>query len=504
MTTRTVIFGLYIAWDFTNYVAESARLISASGEMSYVPPGDGFSSGRGIISSMNLTLRNDDARYSALNEDSAIYAYIQNGKAYHAPCYLTVSVDGGLTNPRIFTGVIKWPEIIGATATAGSRAQIECRSNEEKLLQTRMSTTLEDFAGYHDTGYDEGSLITAWLTDAGISGGSMEIDTGLLNIPWAWLDDESPIEEIWKLAAACGGRFYANPDGKFVYESATYWLTNSESLAIQESLDESNYTLLEPVYDDRDLFDSVLVEAAPREALSPDYLWTPDEIVRVLPGETKVITARLRQPAYEIDDVTFTARTAGGTNITASVDVSAVNYAQRVVVTITNNHATHTAYMRPLSITGRTVSGSITVEEERNADDHGTNGAYFTTRGSRRKSIRGNVYIQSRAHAAMIADMLMRQAETPRLSFRLSGCPGEPTRRLGQRITVLDTSTMSSYRTTLIAKVKWRLNDNGFSQDLECIDLSTLYPYLDASPGYFVVGTSELGSIDPQRGRVFF
>lgn len=502
--SRQIVFSLQISWNFSTYTDETTRLISATGDMAYVPPGDSFTSGRGIISTMNLTLDNSDGRFSPLNTGSAIYSSIQDGKAYHAPCYLTISIDGGSTYDRVFTGVIKWPEIVGGTTKETSKVTVECRSNEEKLLQTRTSTTLADFTDYHDTGFDEGQLITAWLTDAGIDPGDMQIDSGLFVIPWAWLDDESVIEEVWRLAGACGGRFYCDPDGVYIYENAYYWMTNTTSTSLQEALDTDDFSTFEPSYNDRDLFDSILVEAAPRTALSPDTLWEPDEIIQVLSGETRIITARLRQPAYEIDNVTFTALTSGGTDITSDVAVVATKYAQRVVMEITNNHATHAAFMTPLTITGRTVSGSITVEEERNAADHGTNGAYYTTRGGRRKSVRGSVYIQSRSHAAMVAEFLLRQSESPRLTYNLSGCPGKPSRRLGHKISVEDLSLMATSRNAIITRIKWRLSGAGFAQDIEAIDTNALFPYQSTTPGYFVIGTNELGAADPQRGHLFF
>jgi hypothetical protein len=63
---------------------------------------------------------------------------------------------------------------------------------------------------------------------------------------------------------------------------------------------------------------------------------------------------------------------------------------------------------------------------------------------------------------------------------------------------------MSTSRTAIISKIKWRLNNSGFSQDLECVDLASMYPYQSTTPGYFVVGVNELGAADPQRGRLFF
>lgn len=497
---RVIEYNLFIAWDMTTFINESDYLVSASGDMSYTPPGDGFSSGRGIVSSMTVVLNNSTARFSPLNADGPLYSYLQNGKSYHAPCYLEVSINSGANFYRVFTGVIKFPDTAGGTQKSISIATIECRSNEEKLLQHHTSTTLANFVAYHDTGYDEAQLITAWLTDAGIAPAGMDIDSGTIQIPWAWMDDESVIEEIWRLAAACGGRFYADPDGVFQYENFTNWARETVSTTIQEFYTQDNFSSFEPVYNDRDLFNSVLVEAAPRSTLTLDTLWEPDEVTSILPGEAKLIVARLRQPAYNISSITYTARSAGGTSLNASVSMTSTLYAQRVEMEFVNSHATHTAYIDPLTITGQTVSGSITIEEERNSTDHGTNGAFFTARGDRRRSVRGNVYIQSRAHAAMIADFLMRQSETPRLVYKLSGTPGNPALRLGWRVSINDDTIMSGFSYGIVSSIRWRLGRSGFTQDVECFDTAGLY----AESAYFIIGTSKLGSAGMDIGKVFY
>ena len=499
-----VLWQLYIAWNGSTYVDESSRLLRANGEYALVAPQDGFTGGRGIISSMSLTLENTDGRYSPFNTSSAIYSSIQDGKAYHAPCYLNVSINNGTNYYRVFTGVIKYPQPSGATTKDISYIDIECRGMEERYLQNKQTTTLSDFQSYHDSNYDEATIIEDWLLNIGVSSGDIIFDSGLNTIPWAWLDDESPVEEAWKLAAACGGRFYANNDGDFVYESPTHWLTNTRSKTSQETIDTGDFERLEIEYDDKDLFSSVLVEASPREMIQPDTLWQPDETIVVPADSTRLLTIRLRQPAYIINDVTFSAQSAGGTDITSSVSITQTNYAQRIDLSITNAHTTHAAFLRPFSVTGRSVDGSATIEEERNSADHGTNGTYFSTRGSRQKSIRGNPYVQSRAQAATIAEYLMRQAEKPRITYRCFGVLGNPQRRLSDMVTLNDASLMSSSRSALISSVRWKLDGKGYKQDLILIDKTDLYPYQSTSPGYFVIGTNKLGSADASRGRLFF
>ena len=62
------------------------------------------------------------------------------------------------------------------------------------------STTLANFQAWHDGGYTEGQIINAMLTAAGITTGT-SVDAGLIRMDWAWLDDESVLEELWALAA---------------------------------------------------------------------------------------------------------------------------------------------------------------------------------------------------------------------------------------------------------------------------------------------------------------
>lgn len=44
---------------------------------------------------------------------------------------------------------------------------------EEKYLQDKLLTTLEDFQALHDTAANEGFIIDNWLTGSGVSTGDM-------------------------------------------------------------------------------------------------------------------------------------------------------------------------------------------------------------------------------------------------------------------------------------------------------------------------------------------
>lgn len=482
---RTVLFRLWIDWDFNEvYSNESAYLVQATGNLAIVRPDDFMAAGRGNVDSCSLTLRNAAGRFSALNTAGPLYSSLQNGQAYHAPMYLEVSVDGGSNYSRVFTGVCKIPRESGHTLREGPVVEMQCRSVDELLLQRRQSTSLATFQARAAGGYDEGQLIDELLADAGVT--SRAVDAGLVAIPFAWQDDDSLLEDVWLLAAAGGGRFYCDPDGMARYENAAHWLNHTVA---RETITRAGYDRpLEATYTDDDLYNVVTVESSSRIVGAFDVVWEPDEPVVVPPGETKHVTARLRQPLYDTYGPTFQAVAAGGENLYAYVSLSATYYAQRVEFVIANTNPLWAAYLRGFRLLGRAVLGGPTHEESRNSAAHGSNGAFFAGRGTRTRSVRANAYVQSRSQAGMLALFLLHQSERPRLTYQLRGCLGDPGRRLGDRVTISDSSVMSTARDAFLIGIQWRLTQNGFSQDLTAIDAAQLYPY--QSEGYFRVHDS--------------
>jgi len=495
---RAIAFRLYIAWDGVNYIAETARLIQATGENRLTAP-EAIAGGRGIVDRCTLELSNQDGRYSPLNTGGALYANIQAGGAYHRPMYLEAAIDGS-TYSRIFTGIIKMPQETTPTPNAVAGVRFECRSVDERLLGRRMSTSAADLRANNAAGVREGDIISQWLTLAGASG---TVDRGVFVIPYAWMDDESVLEEIWQIASACGGRFYADPDGTLRYEDMTHWLKSPHNTS-QETFTRADFTSLEPVYGDADLYSSVTVEASGRDVGAADVLWEPEEQVVIPPDISKTVTARLRQAAYSIDAPFWKAGTAGGNDITSSVTVTVTAYnVQRVEMTITNAHATEAAYMHPFCISGRALTGGPAQEETRTSAANGGNSAWWTSRGTTRsKAIRGNAYIQTGAHAAALALAQLHRSEAPRLTYRLRGCPGKPSRRVGDRIEINDSAIMSSARAAVITGISWRLTANGFTQDIEALDLAGYFPYAPAE--YFVIGTNKLGASGTGTARIWY
>lgn len=444
MTNRVIASRLYVDWNFDGtYTLEPALLVAARGDMRMAPPEDAINSGRGMIDSATLTLRNPAGLLSPLRTDGIYYSLIRDGGMFHVPCYLEVSIDGGDNYYRLITGILKLPRESAMTARSGATVTVEIRSDEERLLQQRASTPLAQFAAWHDDGDTEADIIQDVLVDLldlTLPGDAARIDIepGIFTIPYAWLDDESVVEFLWRIASSAGGRYYADPDGVHCYESMTHWIKSTRSTDVQARYTKDDYARLDAWYDDRNIYSEITVDTAPLRAAYASIAWQIEAPLLVYPGTTEKVTAELDDLIYEIDSVTWKARSMGGTDVSASISISQTNYAQRIEFEITNAGSLLAAVIK-LTVTGRSIIEDAAQTVKRTAAVDGTNGAFFTTRLlTRTRKLSGRKTIQTLPHAQTLAQFLLDRCEKPRLTFRLSDCPGNPALRVGDRIRIAD------------------------------------------------------------------
>lgn len=504
---RSIAGRVSIDWDFDGTgTVESNRLVSARGSMRLAPPGRSITSTSGQVAQMTIELDNSDNRYSPLISAGALYSSISGGKMYRMPILFEVSINGGSSYGAVFTGMLKLPRNRTLAPGQPKLIQLDARGNEERYLNQRLSTTQADFAAFHDDGVTESDIILDILSnDLGLSGSEYAVDGGLYPLDYFWIDEASVTETLWQLAAAAGGRFYCRQDGTFRYENATHWLTASRSTSSQATFTRADFESLTLYYDDNDLASNVRATANLYEQADSGALWEADEPLTVPPGETVTITAELSDPVYEIESVTYTARTAGGTDLSGSITLTRTDYAQRVEMEFENAHATLAAIINGLTITG--VSVAVAERVVVTADDTTAfwdNGIYNRKPGMLERSI-SSPWIQSRAHAQSLADFVRDRQQEPPLFYIVEGVQGDPARQLGDRITINDSELMDSARDAFVVGIDWSYSaKGGFRQTLLGIDVLGTYPYVDSSPGYFVIGTNELGAADDERGRVFY
>lgn len=484
-------------------------MVSATGSLRVVAPDEYLTGGRGQVGSCSIAMHNPDGRYSHGNWAGPLFQNLYDGGSYYAPMYLEVSVDGVPTYSRIFTGVIKAiPESHGG----GEYVRFECRDNAELLMQSKSSSGLYEIQ-------DEATLIGYYIGHAGVTTTLVD-DPPMFVIPFAWLDDESPWEDIQALASACGGRFYCGRVGNFNYENAASWVTGTTHTVNQATIyadqglivraDAQLCDRIDVTYDGDDVYKTTTVEFAQRTMRGYQQIWK-DEEVKVVPagGELTVIAKFRAAVSTDIDTFTspvrgtnFKACTSGGVDISDDVHIAITRYAQRAELVITNNNATHDAYMVKLDLWSKPIEGRPQQEIKRTSTN-----AFWTNRPARARSIRnGNPYLETEQQANMLTEMVVDQSELPRTYATAYGVPGTPTRAPGDRVTLVSGTTSADGTQVYhlnepfyVIGISWQLAES-YTQDLQCIAVRGVY----ASDNYHLIGQDLLGATGPNVAQLFY
>lgn len=515
MATRDVRWELYIEWDGTNPVDESSRLLSATGNYRINAPGTPTISGGGIVSQCTLILNNYDRRYSTNNAEGYIYNHGSSfGKYHHKEMYLNVSIDGGSNYYRIFSGVVVEINEIAPTVGEAGTVAIDCRDYSELYLDQRASTATADMLTLYNGDSTESDVIEQFLTDMGLGGGSLTLDAGMFSVPVAWMDDESPIEECWNVAAAAGGWFYADTweeaQPAFVYRNAQHWVTAAISTSNPDNelhRDAGDFQQLQVKYDHSELYRDVTVEWASRKVASTDTIWEPEDAIIIPADSEKTVTATFRTPVYDIETLTYSAATAGGIDISA--DVSAVlgtEYAQRVDITWTNAHTTYAAILKNVIMTGKPIEGGPDGESTTESSHTYWSGV---TSGLKKRALRSNVWVQTETHAEVLSQMLADIHEQPAAMYTITGVKGDPERKLGQKLRLYDDTAFDTANEKMyIIGLDFSLGLSGYMQNITAIDSEVMYAYTETDPAYFVMGTNRIsinsGDAGTNRGRLFY
>jgi hypothetical protein len=370
----------------------------------------------------------------------------------------------------------------------------------------RLDTERDDFAAYNAAGMTEAELIEDVLLNyVGLLSGELDINDGSFVVPWFWLADASPVETCWRLAAASGGRFYCPRGGLFTFEGWTHWLSATKSVTSQQTYDRDDFESLTLYYEDADLTSNTQVRAVIYGLTDDGELWAANEALTVPPGETVTISADLSAPLYTVGSIAYTARSAGGTDLSASVTLTAVAYVERIDLEFANAHATLPAVIGGLTITGQSVGQVATYEERRSsASSFWGNAVRPDSSLTRRVS---SPWIQSRAQAAAFAEFLLARQEAPTLYALVEGAPGVPDRDLGDLITINDPEQMDAADTFFVVAIDWSISvRGGYRQTLTTVRRGDVFEYAAAGvdAGYFKLGTSKLGAASTPKGRLFW
>lgn len=495
MPARVIAFNLLVDWagDGSYASNESNHFLTANGDEEMANPKESAFSSSGYASEMSLTLLNPGRRFSPsaspLIASGGLREYIESGKFYGKRIKLFVTINSN--EFLLFQGAIKEISENPRNTKAVGTVVLRCATEDAFLINRRLNTLVGDTQTFYDVGKDEGELIAKTLSLCGLTdgvhfvsqayGGAGEktIDRGMFTIPWYWLEGDSPIEDCWRLAAACGGRFYFDPSkGKYYYKNAQF-LAFEPSLTSQVTVSESNASRVEPIYTDKELYKSVKVTIRPRQIGEETVVWEPDEIIKILPGQTIVLNAKLGTPVYKFTELKTIAQNTGGFLINEDLNISASYYTQSVSFTLTNT-GIYYMYLRKFQLLGRMIEGG----EQSIYEVNSPNTSFWSGRNGKERKVADNPYIQTLAQGEAVGNLLIFRQGYFNEEVSVEGFRGNVVLRPAWRATVVN-SSLSFSKDVIIVSMSWRLDASGFSQDFKGITAGSIFHY--PASDYFVI-----------------
>lgn len=520
-------YGLFVKWSPTDesYTDETAYLLSADGQSNLTDPNTRVSGGRGMVGQTTFVLDNSGGRFSVDNPLSPITSKLSTWQFYMSPAYIAASDDGGDTWHNLASFLLSDPLEAIASYAGHPAVTFTGYDRSFRLMQALSSTPLLSEWWDSDADrwrqYREDELIAYALQYAGLVDGvdfvsqshhrtypgiAATLEPGMVPVSWFWLENESPWDELQRLAGACLGYFLhtpgspSSPNGWFRYWNMAHWLTQLAS-GPQLTLYAGNIVDVVPRWDPNELYGKVTATVTPRYPGMIRDIWQSPSLPYLRPGETAHQIANVTSPMYAVytpvKDTDYYAASTTGVNLTGSIVVSNwQQFAQRVEFDVTNNHASRSAQFYKLQLRGRLLEAGDEQTAEAESD------LTFWQAGNRPKRVRevtNNAYIQSMSHGDTIAQVLRSSSETMRFRAKatLIGDAVSPRRRVGDVVRLVNARSGWDVLCVCTA-LTWRLGDGRLQQEIEIVDARAFYPRSE----FFTCGRHALGPVPPPPGGI--
>lgn len=469
-----------VQWDGEHWTDESRNFMRANGLQNLE---DGESSGLladGDISSASVTLFNTNRRFSWLagSEGDQALRTAMAGRAELFGIRVRLLV-GYETATDVYEYVYLFSGIISDWTLDGAQETLTLNLDDmgKHYMQTRVSTPLR-----------KGYRLDEWIAELADLGGIAEaertIAKSLYTAPWAWAENESVVEELWRAAQADGGRVYWDQTGKMRFETLLAWVNRASVW----TLTGDDFQNIVPEPRPQMLATHIVASWQARTLRDVTVVYTLDEPKIVGPGQSLSWDAKFSQPVYTLatqvkgEDYIFAS--VGGANLNDYATVTLSNQcAQRVTITVANTHGTLPLAMLLFQLKGVKLEGGPSQELTIAVSD-----APLSQRTVR--TLRGNPLIQSDAHARALASFLAERSSRIHPVWRIAGVPGIPQLEVGDRITFSDGYNVPTSRDGHVISINWTLAGGDFVQDLLVMDRDGLFAYED----YFVIGQTALGA----------
>jgi hypothetical protein len=310
-------------------------------------------------------------------------------------------------------------------------------------------------------------------------------DQAIVAPDWTWLAGENGWDELQRLAQAAGGNIYQDKDGAVRFAQPL----NVANPAPSYHFTQSVYSDIQESASTEDLMTKAVVSFVPRAAravqeiindstprlvapgatitvpLNPEW---PLESLEYAPGSSTVLASTAIQATFLSDGAPVVQAGTGGYGHT--VDFKA----QQVTLVIGNTSA------RPFVVNRIILRGEPITAGEGATVTSGTGDVELTKED--------NPYIQSRTHAQRLADIGVAIYGTARPIRNLQGCPFDPSRYIGEVVTLTCPElALSGTAHVIVAKSI----DQGEESTYALLDISDVPRTSD----YYVVSTTaQIGS----------
>lgn len=472
---RTPKRRVLIRWDGVNWVDETSRVLSLSIDHALLGPEGLPEISRGVPSSAEIVLDNRDGRYSVKKVGSQANTYYPNG-IYRVPVHINMGY--GVDVLRQFTGeVVDAP---GSETRGARRVTFQCVDESYALQQMKPITgvvvdqRVDQFMATLLAGAQaEDALFAAAATSA--------LDRGLAVVPYLWADDENLWEQLGRLAQSEAGLLHVSKEGEVRFWRQTAFLERAHSTTSQVTLTRGAAGELSESTSWRNAYTKVIVEGNPWVPGPVTQVYEAQAEIVVAPGETVTHHARLRHltqaiiaPAAGTD---YTAVSAGGLDLSASITVAITAYAQQAKVQFTNAHASQSVYVLGLCLRGEPLIGEGDDKQEYEA----TAGVIP---GEKVYTVSGNHFVQTPVQMALAGSRLRDLLQRPRRTYAWRG-PLCPWLELGDLVTVVD-AEHGLNEGMLVMGLTIESDVTRQEMLVTLMPVTNLYPYT----GYFVWGTS--------------
>lgn len=504
-SSRTPSIRLLVDWanvgfaNVASWTDESQYVLSARGEMQALDYGKSISAiGAGVSNVVYVTCRNPKVtsggsgfRFSASNANGPLYAYIGDGKIHMTRAIVQIGLSGEYL--RQITGYI-----VDAPEDYANRQVIfEIRDRAVEFALSRHASTL--FTNTTAKAYLQ--YLCGILDKDLVATSDQQFDNGLVEIEYAYLDNERVWEEMGLVAEAQAGRIWFDKDGDLHFDDGAHFVKPGlnawdDPTISQATLSTADFLACNPRYPANTVYNHIQVEYQPRYIAIEQNIYTASETNIIPASGTREIICEFTYPVDSIitpvPNTDYVAVTSGGTNITSGITIKLTSNANQATLTISNNNAAFAAYLVKLELRGYPL---LSEQPSRYEIEDATSIAQY---GRRTYSIR-NPYVQSYRHGEMVGGLLSARYKTPVQNITLRGVRGLPWLEPGDRITV-EEELAGVNEDYFIGKINWSFAPNqGYTMTLELMRAADLYPHTD----YFVIGTSRYG-MGTGRGRLFW